>query len=84
MSDPSEDELTQALAAAAAAYHDYEQVCLGGKLDEQWPGFYAAYALGRLGDFVAPSMLNKWLEETPTGDDWPTSAAVYIVKSMAA
>ena len=84
MSQPSRDELAQALADAGNAHHDYEQVSLRGERDERWPGFYAAYALGRLGNFVAPSTLSSWLEEAPTGDHWPTSAAAYVLERMAA
>lgn len=84
MSQPSQDSLAQALAAAAKAHHDYEEGSLRGRRDEQWPGFYAAYALGRLGDFVQPSTLSGWLEESPTGDHWPTSAAVHVLERMAA
>ncbi len=80
---PSQDELAEALAAAAHVHHDYEQVALGGERDEQWPGFYAAYALGRLGDFAAPSALSRWLEEAPAGDDWAMSAAAHVVGSMS-
>ena len=84
MSQPSQEELAQALADAGNAHHDYEQVSLGGKRDERWPAFYAAYALGRLGDFVEPSTLSSWLEESPTGDHWPTSAAVHVLERLAA
>ena len=84
MSHLSQDELAQAFAAAGVAHHDYEQVSLRGERDERWPGFYAAYALGSLGDFVAPSTLYSWLEEAPTGDNWPTSAAAYVIERMAA
>ena len=83
MSQPSQDELAQALAAAGSAHHDYEEVSLQGQRDEHWPGFYAAYALGRLGDFVAPSTLSDWLEEAPAGDHWPTSASAHVLHRMA-
>ena len=83
MSQPSQDELAEALADAGSAHHDYEQVSLQGKRDEHWPGFYAAYALGRLGDFVAPSTLSNWLEEAPTGDHWPTAASAHVLDRMA-
>ncbi len=82
MEQPSQGELAQALADAGNAHHDYEQVSLRGNRDERWPGFYAAYALGRLGDFVEPSTLSSWLEESPTGDDWPMSAAVHVLERM--
>ena len=70
MSPPSQDNLTRALDDASSAHHDYEQVTLGGKRDEQWSGFYAAYTLGRVGDFAAPSALSQWLEEAPAGEKW--------------
>ena len=82
MSQPSQDELASALTDAGHAHHDYEQVVLGGKRDELWPGFYAAYALGRLGNFVAPSTLSSWLEEAPSGEHRPTSAADYVLERM--
>ncbi len=84
MEQPSQGKLAQALADAGNAHHDYEQVSLRGNRDERWPGFYAAYALGRLGDFVEPSTLSSWLEESPTGGDWSISAAVHVLARMAA
>lgn len=50
--DISQEDLERALSAAGAAHHDYEQKTLNGVRDELWPGFYAAYVLGRLGDFA--------------------------------
>ena len=81
---PSPEELSRALADAGTAHHEYEQVTLSGKRDELWPGFYAAFALGRLGNFAAPSTLSSWLEEAPTGENWSTSAAYYIIERMTA
>lgn len=83
MSQPSRDQLARALADAAKAHHDYERVSLFGKRDEQWPGFYAAYALGRLGDFVEASALSRWLETAPASDDWPASTAAHVVEALA-
>ncbi len=82
MSRPSRDELAVALGHAGASHHDYEQMALGGKRDERWSGFYASYALGRLGDFVAPSTLSDWLAEAPAGEHWPTSAADYVIQRL--
>ncbi len=82
LSKPLRDELAMALGDAGAAHHDYEQVALGGKRDEGWPGFYAAFALGRLGNFVAPSTLSSWLEDAPTGEDWQTSAVDYVLERL--
>ncbi len=84
MSKPSQDELAQALAAAGASHHEYEQSHLKGERDEQWAGYYAAYTLGRLGDFLAPSSLTGLLETAPAGDDWATAASAYILEQMAA
>ena len=83
MSQPSPDELAKALADAGSAHHDYEQVILGGVRDELWPGFFAAYALGRLGNFVAPSVLSSWLEDAPSTEHWPTTAADYVLERLA-
>lgn len=83
MTLPNQDDLTTALSNAGTAHHDFEQVVLSGTRDELWAGFYAAYVLGRLGDFVAPSTLSKWLGEAPGSDQWPKSAAGYVLKQLA-
>ena len=82
MAQPSQDELSKTLVEAGAAHHEYEQVTFGGKRDEQWPGFYAAYALGRISDFVAPSKLSQWLEEAPAGKNWAVLAANYVLSRL--
>ena len=75
MNEPSREEFVKALQAAGAAHHDFEANALQGIHDEQWPGWYAAYVLGRLGDFVTPTTLAGWLSAAPTADDWPSSTA---------
>ena len=82
MSLPSKDDLLRALGDAGSAHHEYEQVTLGGKRDEQWSGFYAAYTLGRVGDFAAPSALSQWLEEAPAEEGWAASAAGYVLSRL--
>jgi hypothetical protein len=82
MSLPSKEDLEKTLADAGAAHHEYEQATLGGKRDEQWSGFYAAYALGRVGDFASPSALSRWLEEAPGGEQWAASAASYVLSRL--
>ena len=84
MSNPSQEELRKALAAAGPAHHDYEQNMLSGARDERWAGWYAAYVLGRLGDFAAPTALTRWLEETPGEGDWATAAAAHVARGMDA
>ncbi|MDN5216594.1 hypothetical protein QQ020_31280 [Fulvivirgaceae bacterium BMA12] len=79
---PSQNEILIALTAAGKAHHDYQENMLNGKHDAQWPGWYAAYVLGRLGDFTSPSQLTGWLANTPSGDDWNTSAALYVLHQM--
>ncbi len=79
---PTQQELERALTAAGAAHHEYEQNSLGGKRDEQWPGWYAAYVLGRLGDFAAPTPLSRWLEAAPGGDNWTASAAAHVLRQL--
>jgi hypothetical protein len=79
---PAKDELLKALGDAGSAHHDYEQVTLGGQRDERWSGFYAAYTLGRLGDFAAPSALSQWLEEAPAGEEWAASATGYVLSRL--
>ena len=69
-SNPTRDAVEVALAAAGSAHNDYETNISKGVHDEKWPGWYAAYVLGRLGDCTTPSLLSCWLEAAPYGDDW--------------
>ena len=80
---PSRDQLREALSAAGGAHHDYEQGALGGQRDAQWSGFYAAYALGRLGDFASPTALAGWLEAAPGADDWADQAAAFVLARLS-
>ena len=79
---PRADALEQALAAAGEAHHDFEQVVLGGERDQLWAGFYAAFVLGRLGNFAASSTLSRLLEEAPSGDEWPQQAAAHVIAKL--
>jgi hypothetical protein len=82
MAHPSKEDLAKALGDAGSAHHEYEQVTLGGKRDEQWSAFYAAYTLGRIGDFATPSALSQLLEEAPAGKNWAVSAANYVLSRL--
>jgi prolipoprotein diacylglyceryltransferase len=75
-------ELILALEAAAAAHHEYEEMALGGERDELWAGFYAAYVLGRLGNFMTPTALARVLEAVE-GDPWPEAAADDIIVELS-
>jgi hypothetical protein len=83
MSRPSQDDLEKALSDAWSAHHDYEQVTLMGERDKQWSGFYAAYVLGRVGDFAASSALSQWLKEAPEGEMWVAKAASHVLSQLA-
>jgi len=74
--------LEQTLEAAAAAHHEYQSVALNGEFDKQWPAFYAAYVLGRLGDFMEPSALAASLEAVKSKDDWAGAAAEKIASVL--
>ena len=82
MTELNVESLAQALADAGTAHHDFEAVALGGRRDELWAGFYAAYVLGRLGDFAAPSALSRWLEAAPSGENWADAAARYVLSKL--
>lgn len=73
-------DLVEALQAAGRAHHEFESVALGGERDELWAGFYAAYVLGRLGDFAAPSALATRIEAVD-GEPWAEAAADAILAS---
>ena len=81
---PSEKEIAAALASAGTAHHDYESRFLGGESDQQWPGWYAAYVLGRLGDFTSPTELSSLLESAPSEGEWAHDAASYVVAQIEA
>ncbi len=79
---PSTDDLRTALAAAGAAHHEFEQNYLQGIRDEQWSGWYAAFVIGRLGAFATPTELTHWLEKSPGGEDWASTAATYVSRQL--
>ncbi len=79
---PTKDELHDALGAAGSAHHEFEQHYLRGVRDEAWPGWYAAYVLGRLGDFARPTELAGWLEQAPAGDAWADGAAAFVAAKL--
>jgi len=80
---PQIPELVAALKAAGSAHHEYQQTVLNGVFDQQWPMFYAAFVLGRIGDFTTPSALMSWFEETPTNGDWAEVAANHVMNSLS-
>lgn len=57
-------------------------MALGGERDELWAGFYAAYVLGRLGDFITPTALAQILEAVD-GDPWADAAADEIIVELS-
>lgn len=76
------DELAAALGDAAEAHHEFEEGALGGERDEQWAAFYAAFVLGRLGPFIAPSRLAALLAEVDAPDDWAAAAARHVLAAL--
>ena len=80
---PDREQLTAALEAAGSSHHDYESHFLKGERDEQWPGWYAAYVLGRLGDFTSPTELAGWLEEAPSDGVWAERAAGWVRERLS-
>jgi hypothetical protein len=75
---PSDSDLAEVLSAAGSAHHEYEQTALKGVRDELWAGFYAAYVLGRLGDFTAASRLAALLEQVDAPSNWSAAAAEHV------
>lgn len=81
---PTEQQLSETLSAAGSAHHEYESNFLGGVRDEQWNRWYAAYVLGRLGDFTTPTALTRWLGEVSGEGEWAALAAAHVSSSLAA
>jgi hypothetical protein len=79
---PDPSALAQALADAGSAHHDYETVVLNGVRDELWPGFYAAFVLGRLGAFTTASRLSRLLEEVTAPGNWSVAAAEHVLEHL--
>ncbi len=79
---PAGADLENALRAAGTAHHEYETNFLNGKRDEQWAGWYAAYVLGRLGDFTSPTSLARWLAEAPSEEDWAAGSARHVTGQL--
>ena len=81
---PSDSAIAEALSAAGSAHHEYEQTALKGVRDELWAGFYAAFVLGRLGDFTAASRLAALLEEVDAPSNWSEAAAEHVATTLRA
>jgi hypothetical protein len=79
---PTEQKLKETLSAAGRAHHDYESHFLKGERDEQWAGWYAAYVLGRHGDFATPSRMTRWLQEASAEGDWAANAAALVLTKL--
>jgi hypothetical protein len=82
MANPSRADLREALSAAGSAHHEFEENFLKGERDDYWAGWYAAYVLGRLGEFTTPTQLTKWLQEADGDGDWANFAADYVVGNL--
>jgi hypothetical protein len=79
---PSPAALHAALAAADAVHEEYERVALKGVADMAWAGFFAAFVLGRVGDFAEASRLAELLEEVESDDDWLAAAAEHVLMKL--
>ena len=84
MIDLFHQDLVAALAAAGQSHHEYEKNALAGQRDEHWSSYYAAYVLGRLGDFAPPSILAAWLSEIGESANWADAAASHVVSQVNA
>ena len=80
---PSKAALERALRDASESHHNYEENVLDGVRDENWSGWYAAYVLGRLGDFTSPSKLSSLLESVSGDGDWFSIASTIIHKEYS-
>ncbi len=52
---PDRETLAGVLMTADAVHEEYERSALKGMGDDKWPGFVAAFVIGRLGEFVPAS-----------------------------
>src|SRR5258707_3140310 len=79
---PFDSDLAEALSAAGSAHHEYEQTALKGVRDELWAGFYAAFVLGRLGDFTAAHKLAALVEVVDAPSHSSTGAAQHVTITL--
>jgi hypothetical protein len=78
---PSKEQLKSALKDAARLHHEFQENTLKGVHHEQWPMWYAAYVLGRLGDFTTATLLTQWLSEV-NGEHWFRKAPEYVLEKL--
>ena len=71
-----------ALKEASQAHHEYETNFLKGERDTQWAGWYASYVLGRIGDFIAPTLLTERLIGTSGEGDWFEHAVENVLQAL--
>lgn len=79
---PDRDTLATVLATADAVHEEYERTALKGMGDDKWPGFVAAFVIGRLGEFVTASRLAILIEEVDDSGDWPRAAADHVLTKL--
>ena len=84
MKYPTKTQLIAALDRAGELHHAYEKAHLGGSRDEHWSGFYAAYVLGRYGDFQKIESLAGQLERVPVSSNWSKDAAETLLETAEA
>jgi len=84
MKYPTRTQLIAALDRAGELHHAYEKTHLGGSRDEHWSGFYAAYVLGRHGDFQKIESLAEQLERVPVSSNWSQDAAEALLEMAEA
>ena len=79
---PNEKQIKHSLIAAAKAHHEFETNYLSGIRHEQWAFWYAAYVLGKLGNFISPTKITRLLEQVTGNDDWFNNAAKIISENI--
>lgn len=81
------------LAEASAAHAEYEKTVLNGVYDEQWPRWYAAYAvdqgvgelIGRdvTADELADFLAQSWDEQRQAGESQTETWEAYTARRIA-
>jgi len=80
---PTKQQLLRTLAAAGRVHHEFQENTLNGVRHEGWAWWYAAYVLGRLGNFTTPTLLTKWLAEVDDENNWFKSASEHITRKIS-
>jgi len=79
---PTKQQLQETLLAAGKSHHEFQENFLEGVWHKQWYIWYAAFVLGRLGNFTTPTLLTQWIMEISDKEKWFKKTAEHILNKL--